>query len=234
MSCQRNPILGQRFDFRRRDRIMRHGWTVFRTLIILGLSVSGVARCACGGEPTDDRLGMRTVPILLVCRPDVQKDLGINPKQAELCKTAARVFYERAFKLRGRNDAGARAARRQIDLDTTNWLGSFLTPQQLDRLEQIDLQWEGASAMYSRPMLDESLQLTPAQQQQVKQSIAQGNAQRAQAGWSYEDHVNQTRIAISFLDARQKELWIHAIGPKCPFHIELETKTAQSQPPVRK
>ena len=90
---------------------MRHGWTVFRTLIVLGLALGGFARHAHAGEPTDDRLGIRTTPLLLLTRADVQKDLGLSPQQGEQCKHAALAFYDRAVRLRGRKDAARSRAK---------------------------------------------------------------------------------------------------------------------------
>ena len=111
------------------------------------------------------------------------------------------------------------------------WLDKYLTPEQLARLEEIDLQWEGASAMLSRPFLDESLHLTDEQKKQVEHSIAESNAKRAREGWSYESHVNQTRKAIAILDDRQRAIWIKVLGPPCPFAIATEPKSAQSTRP---
>ena len=213
---------------------MRHGWTVCRTLIVFGLGLGGFAAHVNGGEPTDDRLGIRTAPLLLLTRADVQKDLGLSPKQGEQCKHAALSFYDRAVRLRGRKDAGARAARKAIDQQTSTWLSKFLTEEQLGRLEQIDLQWEGASAMLSRPYLDESLKLTAEQKKKVAECIAQGNAQRVREGWSYENHVNQTRMAIAFLDTRQQNLWVRVLGPKCPFHVDGEPQAAHGEPTTPK
>ena len=209
---------------------MHHGWKIARSLIIMGLAVCGLTGHALGREPTDDRLGMRTVPILLLTRSDVQKDLNLGPKQSTECKQAALKFYDRAFRLKGRKDAGAQAARKAIDFETSAWLEKFLTPAQLERLDQIDLQWEGASAMLTRPLLDDSLKLTPEQKQKVGDCVDAGKAQRAREGWSYENHVNQTRMAISFLDDRQRSLWIGLIGRPCPFQITIEPQTAQSRP----
>ena len=91
---------------------MRHGWTVFPTLIVLGLGLCGFTRPARGGEPLDDRLGMRTVPIFLLTRSDVQADLKLDPKQVAMCRRGAIALQRRASLLRGRKDAGAAAARR--------------------------------------------------------------------------------------------------------------------------
>ena len=87
--------------------------------------------------------------------------------------------------------------------------------------------------MLSRPYLDESLKLTAEQKNKVRECIAQGSAQRAREGWSYENHVNQTRMAIAVLDTRQQNLWVHVLGPKCPFQIAAEPQTAQSQKATR-
>jgi hypothetical protein len=112
----------------------------------------------------------------------------------------------------------------------TTWLDKNLTPEQLGRLEQIDLQWEGASAMLSRPFLDESLALSEVQKSKVKQCIAAGNALRARERWSYQNHVNQTREAIAVLDDRQRRIWINLLGPACRFEIAGEPQAAQTQP----
>lgn len=211
---------------------MRHGSTLFRTLILVVLGVGGFTGYALGGELADDRLGMRTVPILLLTRSDVQKALNLEPQQVATCRRAAVALYDRAALVKGRKDAGAQAARRAIDQEMSLWLDKYLTPEQLARLEEIDLQWEGASAMLSRPFLDESLHLTDEQKKQVEHCIAEGKAKRTREGWSYESHVNQTRKAIAFLDDRQRAMWIKVLGPPCAFQIATEPRTAQSTRPA--
>ena len=155
---------------------MRHGWTVFPTLIVLGMGLSGFTRPARGGEPLDDRLGTRTVPIFLLTRSDVQADLKLDPKQIAICRRGAIALQRRALLLRGRKDAGATAARRAVDQEMSVLLSDNLTPEQLARLDQIDLQWEGAAAMLTRPFLGESLNLTPEQTKKVRECIAAGDA----------------------------------------------------------
>ena len=86
---------------------MRHGWTISRILIVLGVALGGFTRHARGGEPTDDRLGMRTVPIVLLTRSDVQRDLKLDPKQVDVCRQRGSCIYDRAARLSGRKDAGA-------------------------------------------------------------------------------------------------------------------------------
>ena len=67
---------------------MRHGWTVFRTLVILGVGLGGFTRNARGGELADDRLGIQMSPIVLLARSDVQKDLNLDPRQVAACRRA--------------------------------------------------------------------------------------------------------------------------------------------------
>jgi hypothetical protein len=209
---------------------MRHGWTVFRTLVVLGVGLGGFTRNALGGELADDRLGMQIAPIVLLARSDVQRDLNLEPRQIAACRRAAGALYDRAALLKGRKDAGARAARRAIDEEMTKWLDKILTPEQLGRLEQIDLQWEGASAMLSRPFLDESLNLSDVQKRKVQDCIDAGKALRARQHWSYENNVDQTRKAIAILDLHQQRIWINLLGPTCKFEIAGDSQTAQKQP----
>jgi hypothetical protein len=209
---------------------MRHRWTVFPTLIILGLGLCGFAKPARGGEPLDDLLGRRTVPIFLLTRSDVQADLKLDPKQVAICGHAAITLQHRALRLRGRKDAGAAAARRVVDQEMSLLLSDNLTPGQLARLDQIDLQWEGAAAMLTRPFLDDSLNLIPEQRKKVAECIADANSQRARGGLTYEDHINHTRKAIAILDERQRNVWIHVLGPHCAFKVDVRAKTAQNQP----
>ncbi len=122
---------------------------------------------------------------------------------------------------------GHRAARRQIDQEMSLWLTTYLTAEQLDRLDQIDVQWE-AGAMLSRPFLDESLNLTPEQKKKVEACVAERNKERDRGAWTYEDHVSETRKAIAVLDERQRALWIRALGPPCPFKIAGEATAAKS------
>jgi hypothetical protein len=212
---------------------MRHGWTVFPTLIIFGLALCGFTRSAHGAEPWNARLGVRTNPIFLLTRSDIQADLRLNSEQVTECQRAAREFQRRASRLIGRKDPAVVAARREIDGALTDWLGEHLSPQQLGRLDQVDIQWEGAAAMLSRPFLKEGLNLTDEQKKKVGACIALGNAPRARGVWSYDDHINEIRKAIAILDDRQQKLWIDVLGPACAFKIVVNAETARNQPAAR-
>jgi hypothetical protein len=207
---------------------MRHGWMVFLLLSFLSLGPLGFARQARGGEPLDQRLGIRTAPIFLLTRSDVQTDLKLDSKQVAECHRAALTLYRKATGLKGKTGPAMVAARRAIDEELSEWLSNNLSPGQLARLDQIDLQWEGASAMLSRPMLDEHLSLTPDQRERVAQCISAKKAQRAQGAWTYADHVELTRTAIAVLSKRQRDLWIHVLGPACRFTIGVNPQTPHS------
>lgn len=227
------PEGSRRVNSRRGALIMRHGSTVFPTLIILGLGLGGLARSALGGEPLDDRLGRRTVPIFLLTRSEIQADLKLTSEQVTECHRAARTFQRLASRLIGRKDSAVVAVRREIDDAMIQWLSEHLSPQQLGRLDQIDLQWEGATAMLSRPFLYEGLNLTDEQIKKVRQCVAESNAQRARGVWTYDDHINQIGKAVAILDDRQQKLWIDVLGRACAFKIGVNTKTARNEPAGR-
>jgi hypothetical protein len=212
---------------------MRHGWTIVPGLIVCALELGGFATPAVAGELTDDRLGNRTVPIFLLTRSDIQADLRLKPEQVVECTRAAVAFQRRAFRLVGRKDSAAVAARGEIDGELNQWLSNHLSSQQFGRLEQIDLQWEGASAMLSRPYIDEALALTPTQKKSVSDCIAQGKAKRARGAWTYEDHTNVTREALAVLTPTQRDLWVRLLGPQCKFVIAAAPPKAPGQPVAR-
>jgi len=197
--------------------MMRQGSTVVKALIAIGLALAGFTRVARSGEPLDDRLGIRTVPMFLLLRPDVQADLKLDAKQISESHRAASALYDKALRLRGKVGGSIVAARRAVDADQSQWLTTHLTPKQLDRLEQIDLQWEGAGAMLSRPFVAEYLGLTPEQQEKVAGYIAEGKGRRARVTWTPAEHVELTRRAVSVLSDKQRDLWRHVLGPPCRF-----------------
>jgi hypothetical protein len=212
---------------------MGHGSKVFPALIVFALGFGGFAKSTHGREPADDRLGERTVPIILLTRSDVQADLKLKPEQVAECHRAALEFQRKASLLRGRRDPGAVAARGEIDGALSQWLSAHLAPDQLGRLEQIDLQWEGAGAMLNRPFLDDALSLTPSQKQKVVEFVAQSKALRARGTWTYNDHTNLTRQALAILTDKQRELWVRLLGPQCKFTIVPKVQTSPGQPVAR-
>jgi hypothetical protein len=199
---------------------MRHGRILAHALLTVGVLLAAEqTRAATAAEPLDDRLGIRTVPIMLLLRSDVQVDLKLDAQQIALCHRAARVFYQRALAIRGRTGPGVVGERRAIDEQWNDWLQKQLTEAQLSRLDQLDLQWEGASAMLSRPKLLDALRLTQEQKETVSKLVSDARARRTNAPPTYDDHVDLTRRAIAVLNDSQKKLWIDLLGPACPFSV---------------
>jgi hypothetical protein len=198
---------------------MRQGSTIASSVIAIGVTFGGLTLSGRCGEPFDDRLGIRTVPLYLLMRSDVQADLKLEANQVSDTVRAAEALHAKALGLKGKVGAGIVAARRAVDESQSQWLSAHLTPQQLERLGQIDLQWEGAAAMLNRPVVTEYLSLTPAQRGRLAELVANGRRQRAQRPWTLAEQTNLTRQAISVLSDRQKELWIHVLGRPCRFSI---------------
>jgi hypothetical protein len=190
------------------------------------LQFTGLAR---GAEPFDDRLGIRTAPIFLLTRSDIQADLKIDPKLAAACRHVAASLRHKASALKGLKIPAMVAARRAVDEEMSQWLITNLKPEQLDRLDQIDLQWEGPEAMLTRPFYDESLGLARDQREKLTSYLAEAKAHRAQGTWTYEDHHELTRKAFTVLSEQQRHLWVRILGEPCIFKIGANAAT----PPAR-
>ncbi len=80
---------------------MRYAQTTAQAIVGLSLALAAMNGFAFGGDVLDDRLGIRTVPLFLLLRADIQADLHLDAKQIALCKKAAQAFYERAVEVRG-------------------------------------------------------------------------------------------------------------------------------------
>jgi hypothetical protein len=208
---------------------MRHGWTVVPALVVLGLGLLEVTGLALGAEPLDDRLGIRTAPIFLLMRSDIQSELKIDPKLAAACRHVAASLRHKASSLKGVKLPTMVAARRAIDEEMSQWLITNLSPQQLDRLDQVDLQWEGPAAMLTRPFLDESLSLTREQREKLTSCLTEGKTHRAQGTWTYEDHRELTRKALTILSEKQRHLWVRILGEPCVFKIGANEETPSAR-----
>jgi hypothetical protein len=203
---------------------MRHGLTV--ALVGLGFGLLGLARAGESGEPLDDQLGRRIQPIFLLTRVDVQTDLKLLPDQIAGVNQAGEILYRKAQMLRGKSGPAVVEERRKIDEGLTQWLKARLTLNQLERLREIDLQWEGAAAM-ARPIVAEYLGLTPDQKQKVTQWVTESRQQRERATWTAIDHFRLTAKAVTTLSDKQKELWADLVGRPCQFSSVAPKQTSQ-------
>jgi len=126
---------------------------------------------------------------------------------------------KRAASLRGKSGAAVLAERRAIDEAQVDWLSKSLTGNQLIRLRQIELQWEGASAMLSRPTVAEYLKLSSDQRQALVQMISERNAQHSRRSASPTDLSVMNQKAQAILSISQRELWDNLLGSPCKFAL---------------
>jgi hypothetical protein len=165
----------------------------------------------------DTRLGIRTAPLLLLSRPDVQADLRLEPVQITGIHDTINELTRRALALRGKTGVAVIAERRAIDEAQADWLARNLSGNQLARLRQIELQWEGARAMLSRPTVAEYLKLTPEQRQALVRTITQGNLQRSRGASAPQAEQAMSDAARSVLSKIQQDLWANLLGTPCRF-----------------
>jgi hypothetical protein len=180
------------------------------------------------GDPPlpDDRLGMRTVPLLLLSRPDVRADLKLTSEQARAADHAIAELYAKAAALRGKTGPEVIAARRKIDEEQARWIEHELSAEQVARLGEIDLQWEGPSALLSRPKIGESLGLTDAQRQGLAQAVEVRNRHRVKGRPAVEVEHQLAEQALAILNTDQKGRWKALLGR--PFVVQ--TAAANSAP----
>ena len=211
---------------------MRPGWIVAPA----GLALAWVLFCA-GRTAADDavavldeRFGIRTAPILLLARPDVQLELHLDPKQVAGARSTLARLLEEALQLKDQSGPAVAARRRFIDEEMTQWLVLNLAKDQLARLRQIDLQWEGPAAM-SRPFVAEYLQLTDTQRLTVDRLLAaHRQAYRARGRLTAAERETFSRQALSVLSPAQRELWDRLLGPPCRWTIGGQAAGARTTP----
>ncbi len=191
---------------------MGHGVTSFLAALLIGTATCvGVAPGA--EEPLPDhRLGLRTAPLLLLSRPDVRADLGLVPKQAVDAERMITDLFVMAVALRGKNGPEVVAARREIDVAMQTWLETHLSEAQFKRLIEVDLQWEGPSALVSRPVVADHLGLTTEQRNALGLAVAERNQQRARHGLQTGVEVQLARKALAVLSPAQRNRWKAMLG----------------------
>ena len=96
------------------------------------------------------RSASATAKVLLLTRADVLTDLGMTPEQSKKAQKTATAFWLKADELKGKPDQKLVKARLDLTLQMNRWIETELSPQQIARLDQVDLWWEGPSALVSR------------------------------------------------------------------------------------
>ena len=194
---------------------MRGGIASPLTLAALLALAASLAR---GGEGLPDaRLGIRATPMLLLTRPDVRADLRLSPEQAADAGRTIDDLREKAQALKGRTDAEVVALRGEIDTASRLWIERKLTPAQRDRLIQLDLQWEGPSAVITRPIVAENLALTDTQRQVLARIVADHHSRRGSGPPVEADEAALARSIHEQLTEGQERRWQALIGPTAPF-----------------
>jgi hypothetical protein len=193
---------------------LKQGWTILTACLVTSLSMSLAPRACRAGDWVlpESRLGIRTAPLLLLSRPDIQSDLQLDQRQIAGVHQTIETLTRRASALRGKSGGEAVAGRRAIDEAQLEWLTRNLTGNQLERLRQIELQWEGISAILSRPAVAEYLRLDPEQRQRLAGIIAERNRLRGRNEATAQTEAACQQRALSILNPTQQELWTNVLG----------------------
>ncbi|ODT98823.1 MAG: hypothetical protein ABS79_05285 [Planctomycetes bacterium SCN 63-9] len=155
--------------------------------------------------------------ILLLTRPEIQQELQLTPKLISEAKTLGSELQRRATALHGQSGPGVLTARRVIDEHQTQWLSEHLSPTQLERLQQLDLQWEGPTACVSRPIIADYLRLSAEQRASITQLIANRESIRKQQGRPAETEEAFARSILHKLSRPQQEQWNELQGRPIRF-----------------
>lgn len=191
--------------------------TAFAVLLVSGLFTTPAS---WGVEPLPDgRFGTRTSPILLLSRPDVRADLGLDAKQTAEAAQIMAALHARAAALKGKEGSDVASARKRIDDEGQQWLKAHLTEPQYGRLHQLDLQWEGPSALISRPVIAARLQLSRSQMEALRNAVGRRNRERDPARHDHAIEANLERMTLAILNETQQERWKQLMGP--PFKLQV-------------
>jgi hypothetical protein len=202
---------------------MRSSLTGRRSIQIMALAVIVVSatQAIAGVGLPDGRIGSRVAPILLLTREDVRRDLKLTPQQISEAEGAISDLRDKAQALSGRADAEAAKAQIQVNRTSQQWLKDHLNAEQQARLIQLDLQWEGPSALLTRPLLAESLQLTDAQRVSVAKAIASRNTKRKGGAAVPTDEIELFKVVKGALTPDQVASWRAMLGPIAPFQVAI-------------
>lgn len=194
------------------------GLALALALTLLGAAVGRTAPPADVVAVTDERFGQPIAPIFLLARPDVQGDLQLNQRQIAGARDLAGRLVERLLALKTKSGQAAMSEKRDIDETMATWLRRELAPVQLERLDQISLQWEGASAL-RRPTVVEFLALAQPQRRQIEQRLADRDRRHAAGALPPAELDRINREALAVLTPLQKQQWESLLGPPCRFFI---------------
>lgn len=203
---------------------MRHGSTIVPAGLVLAATLLGVGRGqdappADWAAMTDGRFGMPVAPIYLLLRPDVQRDLQLNPRQVAGAQDLVGRLVDRLLNLKHKaGQAAIKAEQREIDEQMAAWFRHELSEAQLERLTQINLQWENASALRLSAVA-EFLALGEGQRLKIHHLLAERDQRWIKKTLKPGEFDRFSREAIGLLTLHQKEQWENLLGPPCRFTI---------------
>jgi hypothetical protein len=216
---------------------MRQGAT-FALVPMLCLAIVGGSGRAGDGDGTvagswslpDESRGSRVAPLFLLSRPEVREDLKIPAGQFDEIDRAIADLFAKAAALRGKKGQAAIEARKAVDEGEKDWLEKHLTPDQVDRLWQIDLLWEGPAAMATRPAIAEDLALSDEQKAALHAALRERDARKAKTkDVAAANHEFGAR-ALTILSDGQKQRWARMVGRSIAHKPATATASA---PPAR-
>jgi Spy/CpxP family protein refolding chaperone len=165
--------------------------------------------------------------IMLLQRPDVQKELKLSEEQLKTIREKLEAFREGGSGSGGgfprRDPEQMRERQRQME----EVIKGVLSKEQFERYQQLNLQWEGPMAI-GRPDIAQKLNLSEQQQQAVRDAIrAQGEAMRElmqsgdrEAAREKREQMRQEtgKKILGLLNETQKKQWEEMLGK--PFTFE--------------
>ncbi|MHC5538798.1 hypothetical protein ACYOEI_11300 [Singulisphaera rosea] len=195
---------------------MHHGAIPALTIMLVAASLPPVV---FGGDLTlpDSEWGKRKAPMLLLSRQDIRTAIGLDAEKSVEAEAASRMFFLRAKKLFGLQGEKVFAEQRLLNEEQGLWLKSRLTDAQRTRLLQIDLQWEGPSALVSRRGLADGLGLNAEQRTILVREVNQFVAKHKSGPVPANDSLVLSRNMMAVLSEPQREQWEALLGD--PFTI---------------
>jgi hypothetical protein len=190
---------------------MRQG-TTFALVPLIGLGILLSPALAGSWSLPDESRGSRVAPLFLLSRPEIREDLGLTPDVSQQVETEIEDLYAKAAAIRGKTGADAIAQRKLVDESQKTWLKDHLAPDQVDRLAQIDLRWEGPAAIATRPSVAGSLYLSDEQKAALNKAVAERNAHRDKTKDHHADDQQFAQRVMSVLSEGQKQSWERMLG----------------------
>jgi hypothetical protein len=207
---------------------MRRGATFVLVPLCLG-TLLGQALAGSWALPDESR-GARVAPLLLLSRPEVRDDLQLSADQALEVEKAIDDLHHKAAALKGKTGEAAIAQRKAVDEGQKLWLEKHLTIDQVDRLWQVDLRWEGPAAIATRHTVAEALSLSDEQRAALSRALLERNAHRDKTKNAPASEQQFSLRVMSVLSEGQRKRWEQMLGRPLAIKTAAASPTAQPGP----